>query len=406
MSSTINSRWRTRAAALTAAALLPLTLTACGQAQGGKQEGSSSAESPPAPVNVSPVQVSKVQQWDTFNGRIAAQESVEIRPRVNGYIESVNFREGQVVRKGQLLFTIDARAYKAALASAQSQLQRANAVANLARTQDLRARELLADRAISAEEADNRSGGLAQAVANVSAAEAAVTSAQLELGFTEVRSPITGLAGRALLTTGNLAQANQSVLSTVVSQNPVHVYFDADEQSLLRNRQAMRSTSGTGAAMAVRVGLANDEGFPHTGQVGFTDNRLDPQTGTISVRATMKNDHGLFTPGMFARVQMQGRTEFEAVLIDDKAVLTDQDRNYVYVVGENNRAERRELKLGRMFEGRRVVESGLEAGDQLVVTGMHRIYYPGMPIAPKVIADETAPAPPKAQEKVALSGKR
>ncbi|MET4580039.1 efflux RND transporter periplasmic adaptor subunit [Ottowia thiooxydans] len=405
MNSTINSHLRLRVAASSAAAMLLAMLTACGQAQGSKQEGAS-AEPPPASVNVSPVQAKKVQQWDTFNGRIAAQESVEIRPRVNGYIESVNFSEGQLVRKGQLLFTIDARSYKAALASAQSHLQRANAVVNLAKTQDVRARELLADRAISAEEADNRAGSLAQALANVSAAEAAVTSARLELGFTEVRSPITGLAGRALLTTGNLAQANQSVLSTVVSQNPVHVYFDADEQSFLRSRQAMRSTSGDRAAMAIRVGLANDEGFPHTGQVGFTDNRLDPQTGTISVRATMKNDHGLFTPGMFARVQMQGRTEFEAVLIDDKAVLTDQDRKYVYVVGENNRAERRELKLGRMFEGRRIVESGLEAGDQLVVAGMQRIYYPGMPIAPKVIADETPSASPKAQEKMALSGQR
>jgi multidrug efflux system membrane fusion protein len=208
------------------------------------------------------------------------------------------------------------------------------------------------------------------------------------------------VAGRAVLTAGNLAQANQSVLSTVVSQNPVYVYFDADEQSLLHSRQ-QAGLGGRGGAAQVRVGLANESGFPHTGQVGFTDNRLDPQTGTITVRATLVNDQGLFTPGMFARVQMQGRNDFQAVLIDDKAVLTDQDRKYAYVVGEGSRAERRELRLGRMFEGRRIVESGLQAGDQLVVAGMQRIYYPGMPLAPEPAADAAKPATPSSQEKLA-----
>ena len=231
-----------------------------------------------------------------------------------------------------------------------------------------------------------------------------MAAAQLDLGFTQVRSPISGVAGRAVLTAGNLAQANQSVLSTVVSQNPVYVYFDADEQSLLRSRQ-QKATNGSGGAGAaqVRIGLANEDGFPHTGQVGFTDNRLDPQTGTLTVRATLTNDQGLFTPGMFARVQMQGRSDFQAVLIDDKAVLTDQDRKYAYVVGEGGRAERRELKLGRMFEGRRIVESGLQAGDQLVVAGMQRIYYPGMPLAPKPQAEAGQPVAALSEEKPAAA---
>ncbi len=403
MTSAISAHWVVRTGLATAASMALVGLTACKQASGGS-EPSAAGEPPPAQVSTAQVQLHPVQQWDSFNGRIAAKESVEIRPRVGGYIDSVNFSEGQAVRKGQVLFTIDARPYKATLASAQAQLQRAKAAQALARTQDRRARDLLADRAISAEEADNRAGTLAQTSAEVMAAGAAVAAAQLDLGFTEVRSPISGVAGRAVLTAGNLAQANQSVLSTVVSQNPVYVYFDADEQSLLRSRQqkAMNASGGAGAAQ-VRIGLANEDGFPHTGQVGFTDNRLDPQTGTLTVRATLANDQGLFTPGMFARVQMQGRSDFQAVLIDDKAVLTDQDRKYAYVVGEGGRAERRELKLGRMFEGRRIVESGLQAGDQLVVAGMQRIYYPGMPLAPKPQAEAGKPQAALSEEKTATA---
>lgn len=411
MTSAISAHWFVRTGLATAASMALVGLTACKQASGGS-ESAAAGEPPPAQVSTAQVQLHPVQQWDSFNGRIAAKESVEIRPRVGGYIDSVNFSEGQAVRKGQVLFTIDARPYKATLASAQAQLQRAKAAQALARTQDRRARDLLADRAISAEEADNRAGTLAQTSAEVMAAEAAVAAAQLDLGFTEVRSPISGVAGRAVLTAGNLAQANQSVLSTVVSQNPVYVYFDADEQSLLRSRQQAvtnkaesKGTGGSGGAGAaqVRIGLANEDGFPHTGQVGFTDNRLDPQTGTLTVRATLANDQGLFTPGMFARVQMQGRSDFQAVLIDDKAVLTDQDRKYAYVVGEGGRAERRELKLGRMFEGRRIVEAGLQPGDQLVVAGMQRIYYPGMPLAPKPQAEAGKPQAALSEEKLATA---
>ena len=403
MTSAISAHWFVRTGLATAASMALVGLAACKPASGGS-ESAAAGEPQPAQVSTAQVQLHPVQQWDSFNGRIAAKESVDIRPRVGGYIDSVSFSEGQAVRKGQVLFTIDARPYKATLASAQAQLQRAKAAQALARTQDRRARDLLADRAISAEEADNRAGALAQTSAEVMAAEAAMAAAQLDLGFTEVRSPISGVAGRAVLTAGNLAQANQSVLSTVVSQNPVYVYFDADEQSLLRSRQ-QKATNGSGGAGAaqVRIGLANEDGFPHTGQVGFTDNRLDPQTGTLTVRATLTNDQGLFTPGMFARVQMQGRSDFQAVLIDDKAVLTDQDRKYAYVVGEGGRAERRELKLGRMFEGRRIVEAGLQAGDQLVVAGMQRIYYPGMPLAPKPQAEAGQPVAALSEEKPAAA---
>ncbi len=373
---------------ITLSLALSAALTACGPPK-PPEDSSAPAEPAPAAVTTATVRAEPVQLWNQFNGRIAAQETVEIRSRVAGYIEHVHFREGQPVRKGQLLFSIDARPYRASLASAQAQLQRAKAATELAATQDRRARDLVADRAIAAEEADNRAGTLAQARAQVAAAEAAVAAAQLDLGFTEVRAPIAGIAGRALLTTGNLARADDSVLVTVVSQNPVYVNFDADEQSLLRG---MQNSSAAPSDAMVRVGLVSDEGFPHTGRVGFTDNRLDPQTGTLALRATLNNDQGLFKPGMFARVQMQERSTVTAVLIDDKAVLTDQSRKYVYVVDAAQRAQRRDLQLGRMVDGRRIVESGLAPGEQLVVAGMQRIFYPGMPLAPQRLDSQAAGA--------------
>ncbi len=357
---------------------------------------------PPAPeVLVSEVVPASVRVWDEFNGRIDAVESVQLRPRVSGYIERIAFSEGQEVRKGQLLFVIDQRPYRAALASAEAELERTRAGAALARTQDQRARQLVAEHAVSREEADTRAGALAQSAAQVRAAEAALAAARLNLDFTEVRAPVSGRAGRALLTVGNLAQADQSVLTTVVSQDPVYVYFDADEHSFLRQQQAAKDTKGRpGVQRPVRVGLAGDEGFPHAGSLDFTDNQLNAGTGTVRMRARMPNPDRLLTPGLFARVQLQsGQSEQggggqQALLIDDKAVLTDQDRKYVYVVGEGNKAERRDLELGRMVDGRRVVDKGLAAGDSLVVGGLQRIYYPGMPISPK-------PAPGDGQAAVA-----
>lgn len=382
MPSIFSTHWCARSAAALSTVLVLLALSACRPAPSNQAQAASS-EPTPATVQVVQVQSQPVQLWDSFNGRIAAPETVELRPRVDGYIDSVAFTEGQWVEKGQVLFRIDPRSYRAALASAQAQLQSAKAAAALAKSQDQRARDLVAAKAISVEEADQRAGTLAQAQAQVQAAEAAVSTAQLALNFTEVRAPISGLAGRALLTVGNLAQANQSVLTTLVSGNPVHVYFDADEHSLRRSREA-----GAAAQVAmVRVGLSGEVDFPHQGQLSFTDNQLDPQTGTIRLRATLDNTQGQFTPGMFARVQMQAGQPITAVLIDDKAVLTDQSRQYAYVVGPDQRAERRELTLGRMVQGQRVVHAGLQPGDWLVVAGMQRIYYPGMPLAPEPQGD-------------------
>ncbi|CUA94203.1 efflux RND transporter periplasmic adaptor subunit [Comamonas thiooxydans] len=373
-------------------------LSGCGRPGAGDAHASNGP--PPAPeVQVAEVALQAVRPWDEFNGRIEAVESVQLRSRVSGYIERIAFAEGQEVKKGQLLFVIDQRPYRAALASAQAQLERARAAAGLAQTQDQRARQLVAENAVSREEADTRAATLAQATAQVRAAEADLATARLQLDFTEVRSPITGRASRALLTVGNMAQADQSVLTTLVSQDPVYAYFDADEHSFLRYQKAGLSGQGR----AVRVALVGDSGFAHAGTLDFSDNQLQPGTGTMRLRARLANPDRVLTPGLFARVRMQSGPdpqggESQALLIDDKAVLTDQDRKYVYVVGEGNVAERRDLTLGRMVDGRRLVEKGLAAGDRLVVGGVQRIYYPGMPVNPRpVAAAAVQPVPAAAQ---------
>ncbi|KGH28319.1 MULTISPECIES: efflux RND transporter periplasmic adaptor subunit [Comamonas] len=369
-------------------------LSGCSRSGAGDAHASNGP--PPAPeVQVAEVALQAIRPWDEFNGRIEAVESVQLRSRVSGYIERIAFVEGQEVKKGQLLFVIDQRPYRASLASAQAQLERARAAAGLAQTQDQRARQLVAENAVSREEADTRAATLAQATAQVRAAEAELAIARLQLDFTEVRAPITGRASRALLTVGNMAQADQSVLTTLVSQDPVYVYFDADEHSFLRYQKAGLAGQGR----AVRIALVGDDGFAHTGTLDFSDNQLQPGTGTMRLRARLANPERTLTPGLFARVQMQSgpqrqEAEPQALLIDDKAVLTDQDRKYVYVVGEGNLAERRDLTLGRMVDGRRLVEKGLAAGDRLVVGGVQRIYYPGMLINPRPVAAAAAAAQP------------
>lgn len=354
---------------------------------------------PPAPeVSVAEVVARPVQQWDDFTGRLSAVETVDLRPRVSGYVHRVAYEEGQVVGKGDLLFEIDPRPYRAALDRAQAELERARSEAKLASAQNVRAQALVEARAISREEFETRNAATAQGNASVRAAEAAVAAARLDLQFTQVRSPIDGRAGRAMVTVGNLAQADATLLTTVVSHDPVHVYFEADEQTWLRYSRAARDGERAGTDSAVRVGLAGEDGYPHAGTVDFVDNRVDPATGTIRARAVLRNPDGLFTPGLFARVQLEGGDRFDALLVDDKAVLTDQDRKYVYVLGEGDTAQRRDVVLGRVVDGLRVVQSGLAPGDRVIVNGLQKVFMPGMPVAAKQVAME---APKDATESVA-----
>lgn len=379
-----------RRAALPALLLAAMTALA---ATGCSSDASPAAGPPPPEVSVASVLSRTVGQWDDFTGRVAAVESVELRPRISGYVQRVAYAEGQEVRKGDLLFVVDPRPYQAALDRAQAELARARAEARLAQAQDARAQSLIEAKAISREEFEQRKANSAGADAAVRAAEAAVAAARLDLQFTQVRSPIAGRAGRALVTEGNLAQADATLLTTVVSQDPVFVYFETDEQTWLRYAALARKGERRDTGNPVRVGLANEAGYPHAGTVDFIDNQVDPRTGTLRARAVLRNPDRLFTPGLFARVQLQGGGARQALLVDDKAVLTDQDRKYVYVLGKGNTAQRKDVVLGRSVDGLRVVTSGLSAGDKVIVRGVQKVFFPGMPVVPKQVAMQPA-APP------------
>lgn len=354
--------------------------------------GQAAEQGPPPPeVGVAEVPVRAVQQWDEFSGRIEAVESVELRPRVSGYIEQVNYREGQEVKKGDVLFTIDARSYRAALAQAEAALARARAQAAVSRSEADRARRLSEQQAISVETWEQRRAVAEQAQADLAAAQAAVDAARLDLEWTRVRAPIDGRAGRALVTAGNLVGAGDaaSVLTTVVSLDKVHVHFDADERSFLRYAELARNgkrASERDGTLPVQVALADEAGFAHQGVIDFLDNQVDRGTGTIRARAVLDNAERRFTPGLYARVRLPGSGRFEAALVDDKAVLTDQDRKYVYVVDADGKAQRRDIVVGRMAEGLRIVEQGLKAGDRVIVSGVQKVFFPGMPVQPQGVA--------------------
>lgn len=387
--SSFRPRSRAPLAVLMLNVAMAVALNAC------SSEAAGPAAPPPPEVGVARVLDREVAQWDGFTGRVAAVDAVELRPRVSGYIERIAYREGDEVARGQLLFVIDQRPYRAALARAEAELDRARSEAQLARSQGARAQVLIDAKAISREEFDARRAASAQGSAAVRAAEAAVAVARLDLQYTEVRSPIAGRAGRAMVTVGNLAQADASVLTSVVSLDPMYVYFDADEQAYLRH--AAQARAGGRAAMRnpVRVGLADETGYPHAGTVDFVDNQVDPATGTVRARAVVPNPDRALTPGLFARVQLQGAAASRALLVDGKAVMTDQDRKYVYVLGPGNTAQRRDVTVGRDLDGLRVIASGLTAKDTVIVSGTQKVFFPGMPVAPKTVP-MTPPSPAKA----------
>lgn len=372
------------------AALLGLVLLA-----GCDTQADSAQQAPPPPeVSVAEVVIKNVRFWDEFTGHVEAVETVELRPRVSGHIEHINYTEGETVDKGDVLFVIDQRPYRAELARAEADLQRAQARAELARAEAARAETLAQTRAISREELDQRRAAASEAEADVLAARAVVETASLNMEYTEVRAPIAGRTGRALITEGNLV-SDATPLTTIVSLDRVHVHFFADEQTYLQYDAMARSgerLSSREERTPVRVGLASDIGYPYEGEVDFVDNRLDASAGTILMRAVLDNRDGQFAPGMFARVQLRGQGSDDAVLIDGKAVLTDQDRKYVYVVDDQGVAVRKDIELGRIAEGLRVVESGLAPGDRVVVRGTQRIFFPGMAVAAQSV-DMSDPQP-------------
>jgi RND family efflux transporter MFP subunit len=383
--------------ALIAAALL--CAGGCSKSGGGAQQAP-----PPPPVSVAKVVEKRVKDWDEFTGRLQAVETVEIRPRVSGYIDQVAFAEGKLVQKGDLLFVIDPRPYKAENDRAAADVKRYKTALDLARIELTRVQQLKESGAVSAEELDERKSTVAQAEANVAAAQASLETASLNLSFTRVTSPIAGRAGRAEVTRGNLVTGGSNggtLLTSVVSIDPIYLYFDGDEQAYLRYNKMARSgerPSSRDAPNPVMVGLANEEGFPHAGTMDFVDNQVNPQTGTIRGRAVLPNKDGFFTPGLFARVQLLGSSEYAAILIDDRAVNTDQNQKYVFVLGPNDQIEYRHVTLGRLIDGLRIVRDGLKPGDVIVVSGGQRVQ-PGIKVTPQLVpmgsdeADAAAAAP-------------
>ncbi|WP_339933984.1 efflux RND transporter periplasmic adaptor subunit [Vreelandella glaciei] len=369
------------------AVILFLLLTALLTGCEAKSEEAAAPSSPPPPeVDVAEIIAQPVVLSESFTGRVEAAETVELRARVSGYIQEVAFEEGELVEQGDLLFLIDPRPYQARVSAAEADLAQARSQLAQAGSEAERARVLLGRQAISQEVHDQRQAALNNARAMVDAAQAALDTAELDLEYTRITAPVSGRAGRAMVTRGNLASADQSLLTTLVSIDPVHVYFEADEQAAFASQTLLT----VDAPNNLTIELGGDPQRQYTGTLDFIDNRLNPNTGTLQFRAVLANPDGRIRPGEFARVEMPVARLEQALLVDRKAVLTNQDRRYVYVVNENNLAEQRQVTTGRQVAERTVITDGLQAGDRVIVNGVQKVFFPGMEVSPQSLV--AAPA--------------
>lgn len=348
---------------------------------------------PAVEVGVAEVISRPVVDFDQYTGRIQAIQRVEVRPRVSGFISSVNFSEGREVKQGDILFVIDPRPYEAELKHAQAQLQHDITAANLAKIEHERAEKLLNQRAISQEQYDMRVTGNEQAQANVLASQAAVDTAQLNVSFTQIRAPISGRVSKAEITAGNLVANGTTLLTTIVSQDPVYVEFQADEQTFLKHarqddssaKKSKVQSKEEAEANALWVGLANESGYPHQAKLEFVNNELDSATGAIHIRGVLSNPERKFIPGMFARVKFPQSSHHDAILIRDAAIGTDQNVRFVFVVNAENQIEYRAIKPGSLIDDLREVDEGLKPGERIVVNGLQRVR-PGSPVTPQQVA--------------------
>lgn len=363
-----------------------LMLAACGG--GGGAGGPGGAPGAP-PVSVAPAVQRQVFDSEEFSARLEAAETVELRSRVGGTLRQVHFREGERVARGALLFTIDPEPFAAEVARAEAQQAAVQSALDLARSEVARAERLVSINGVSAQEMDQLRAAVRNGEANAKAAQAALAVARLNLGYTRITAPISGRVSSTQVTAGNLVTAGEPVLTTIVSQDRVHAWFDAPESLYLRFAKSARE----GKAAAVQLGLADEEGYPHSGKLDFIDNRLNPATATIRVRASFDNAKGRFTPGLSARIRIAGSAGYDAVLVPERAIGTDQTRKIVLTVGPNNIATPREVKLGALLDGMRVVQ-GLKAGENVIVDGLQRAF-PGAPVAPTVLKvdDKGMPIP-------------
>lgn len=354
------------------------------------QADAAAAKTPPAtPVSVADVRERETAIWDEFSGRLEAIEQVEVRSRVAGAIQEIRFREGALVQKDDVLVVIDPALYAAEVARAEAQVAAAQARLVFTKSDYERGQQLTGSQTISQRDQDNRVNAYREAEANLKAAQATLKTAQLNLGYTEVRAPVTGRVGKREITVGNLIAAGPGspLLTTIVSTSPIYASFNADEQVVLRALNALgedAAASKTGR-IPVKMGTATSEGTPFEGHMQLIDNQVDPRSGTVRVRAVFDNKDGRLIPGQFVRLQMGQPKSERAVMVNERAVGTDQNKKYVMVVNKDNKAEYREVTLGVAVDGLRMVTSGLKPGEQIVVRGLQRVR-PGAPVAPQVVA--------------------
>jgi len=347
-----------------------------------------SQHAPQAPaVSVANVINERITEWDEFTGRLEAPQSVSLRPRISGYVESIAFKEGSLVKAGDVLFKIDDAVFKAEVKRLTATLADVSSQLKLAKSSYKRANELSSNKAISQELFDSRSAELEQAHARLRSTSAALEVAKLNLGYTQVKAPISGRVSRALITKGNLVKEADTLLTTLVSVGKVYAYFDADEQTYLKYMKLAKEgtrPSSRDVKNPVYLALANDQGYPHEGYMDFVDNQINPSTGTIRGRAVFDNAGGDFIPGMFARLKLVGSASYQGILIDDKAINTDLKNKYVLLMDTENKAQYRAVELGEKINGLRVIKSGLKAGDQIVINGLQRVQ-PGAATQPVVV---------------------
>jgi len=376
-----------------AAALVLLGAVGVGRLATTAQADPAPSAPPATPVSVAQVVAQDVAAWNEFSGRLEAVDRVDVRARVSGAVQAVHFREGSLVKAGELLVTIDPAPYQAEVARAEAQVTAAQARVAFTQSEAQRAKALLDERAVARRDFDERDNAAREAAANLRAAQAALQSAQLNLGYTQVRAPVAGRVGKIEVTTGNLvaAGAGAPVLTTLVSVSPIYASFDADEKVV---REALSSLPDGGTnrrdLSRIPVEMATGAATAQTGRLQLVDNQVDARSGTLRVRAVFDNKDGQLIPGQFAKLRMgQARSE-PALLVNERAVGTDQDKRYVIVVGNGNQAEWRGVTLGASVNGLRVVTSGLKAGERVVVGGLQRVR-PGSLLAPKDVAMNAKP---------------
>jgi multidrug efflux system membrane fusion protein len=358
-------------------AISAIVLTACGHS---RAQSAADAAPPPPAVTVAQVIARPLHHWDELTGELQAVNTVEVHPRVSGFIDSVQFTEGARVSKGQVLFQIDPRPYEIEIERLSAEIKRAQSKLDFATAGHARAERLFAQNAIAREEYEQLTSAETEAAGDLGSLNAQLRAARLNLEYSHVRSPIDGRVSRALITPGNLV-SNSNLLTTVVSDDPIYAYFDTDEATYLKFRQseqgdraALRNRAAHGAASSpVYMGLVGEQGYPHQGQLDFIDNQVDARSSTIHVRAVFDNKDGRFTPGLFARIKLVANDSYDAILIDERAVGNDLGKKFVLVLKPDDTLEYRPVSLGTRLDGLRVVSAGLQAADVIVVNGLQHV---------------------------------